>query len=383
MGLLASGPSPGLQMTGIQVYYNAACGDCEVYLEEVLLPSLAEAGYTTVQLRDYLNVRAHREELNALNDAFEVPYPLRAHLATYVFDGGVLALQGHVPRDLVRTALDRQQAAEGFLLVYQDSMDEPTTYRIWAPPREPREYDVATPLDAYFRGEAGSPVGEGGFLLLVLASGLLDGLNPCAIAILLFFLAFLHVARRDRSDVLRMGVLYVAAIYLVYFLIGLGLLVALVLTGEAHLLARVAAFLVIALGLLTLGGLLWEPLGRVTRAPHRLWERAQPLLRQATLPSAFGAGLLVGLCTFPCSGGIYVAILGLLSTRTGYLTGLAYLYLYNLMFVLPLVAILAAVQNRSLARRLAAWEVAHRRWTRFLSGLLMVAVGALILLFFV
>jgi cytochrome c biogenesis protein CcdA len=104
---------------------------------------------------------------------------------------------------------------------------------------------------------------------------------------------------------------------------------------------------------------------------------------RATLPSAFVGGLLVGLCTFPCSGGIYVAILGLLSTRSSYLSGLGYLYLYNLMFVLPLIVILAAVGNPSTARRLAAWESTHRHQARLLSALLMIAVGVLILLFFV
>ncbi|MFQ5838943.1 MAG: cytochrome c biogenesis CcdA family protein [Thermoplasmata archaeon] len=383
---LATKPRAALA-EGVQVFYNEACGDCTTYVREVLLPTLQGAGYEEVQLKDYINVREHREEFNALNDAFEVPYSLRSHLATFISDGSALVLQGHIPEGLLDAALELQ--AEGraeVLLIYQDSMDEPTSYKVWSAPMEAVEYDITTPPERYFEEAPGLPAGEGdewAFASLVLMSGLLDGLNPCAIAILLFFISFLYVARRPRGEVLQMGVLYIYAIYLTYFLIGLGLMRAIVLAGGEHFLARVGAYLVIALGLLTIGGLYVKPLGAITRTPHFLWERAKPYLMRATIPSAFAGGLLVGLCTFPCSGGIYVAILGLLSSRSSYLGGLGYLYLYNLMFIIPLVIILVAVNNRTLSRKLAVWETTHRSIARLSSALLMIVIGLIILLFFV
>jgi cytochrome c biogenesis protein CcdA len=57
-------------------------------------------------------------------------------------------------------------------------------------------------------------------------------------------------------------------------------------------------------------------------------------------------GFLVGLCTFPCSGGIYIAIIGLLASQTTYLRGVSYLGLYNLAFIAPLLIILAGVGNQ-------------------------------------
>src|SRR3990170_4912130 len=44
--------------------------------------------------------------------------------------------------------------------------------------------------------------------------------------------------------------------------------------------------------------------------------------------------LLEKICTFPCSGGIYVAVVGLIASHTAYLEGVGYLLLYNFMFVL-------------------------------------------------
>jgi len=54
-------------------------------------------------------------------------------------------------------------------------------------------------------------------------------------------------------------------------------------------------------------------------------------------------GVLVGIFELPCTGGIYLAILSLLSHRVTLYEGIPYLLLYNLVFVLPLVLILAVI----------------------------------------
>ncbi|MGQ0796984.1 MAG: hypothetical protein ACT4OI_03850 [Methanobacteriota archaeon] len=82
---------------------------------------------------------------------------------------------------------------------------------------------------------------------------------------------------------------------------------------------------------------------------HASWPRIRARILSGSVPSATAAGILVGLCTFPCSGGIYVAVLGLLAARASFLEGLAYLYLYNGMYILPLVSVLVFVSNRRVA----------------------------------
>ena len=89
------------------------------------------------------------------------------------------------------------------------------------------------------------------------------------------------------------------------------------------------------------------------------------------------AGFLVGLCTFPCSGGIYVAVLSLLAAKTTYWEGLGYLYLYNIAFILPLVIILVVVSNRRLARQVTKWERGHTSIVRQAAAGAMVIVGIL------
>ena len=103
-------------------------------------------------------------------------------------------------------------------------------------------------------------------------------------------------------------------------------------------------------------------------------------LKQATVPATVGVGVLVGLCTFPCSGGVYVSIITLLNAKTTLAWGISYLALYNVLFVLPLIVILLAAGNRMVAKRWAGWEREHSVRIRLWYGLAMVALGAVMLI---
>ena len=76
-------------------------------------------------------------------------------------------------------------------------------------------------------------------------------------------------------------------------------------------------------------------------------------------------------------------IVGLLAAKTTYLQGIGYLGLYNLAFVAPLLIILAGVGNRRVMHRIRVVEQSSRRWVRLATGVGMVAVGVVILIWFV
>jgi cytochrome c biogenesis protein CcdA len=90
-------------------------------------------------------------------------------------------------------------------------------------------------------------------------------------------------------------------------------------------------------------------------------------------------GALVGLCEFPCTGGPYLMVLGLLHDHATYYTGAAYLTLYNLIFVLPLVLILLIASDQTLLAKVQGWQQGERRVMRWGGGLAMVMLGAAIL----
>ena len=214
----------------------------------------------------------------------------------------------------------------------------------------------------------------------ILVAGLLDGINPCAFAVMAFFVAFLFAMRRARWQVLQVGASYIVGMYLVYFALGLGLMRALTIPGQPHLVARASAGIVILLGLIQIKDGLSPRLPVHLSMPAPAWNATKALMARTGPFSAAGLGGLVGLCTVPCSGGIYLGILGLLAAETTYLVGVGYLATYNLMFVLPLAAIMLLVANRPAARALAGWERSHAKPVHLMAGLTMLALGGLILL---
>ena len=374
----------------VVVYYNRACADCLHYIEKTVVPALRSAGYAEPTYKDYINEPDNRIELLAQSDELGVPPDLQSHLTTFV--GDRLILEGHIPEQVIAALLAAPDGSFERMLVYQDEMSGATEYAAWAFLGEPQIYPIDTPIETYLtyleqEGEHLAPAmpleQERNLLPLVLTTGFLDGLNPCAFAVLLFFIAFLFTIRRSSGTVWLMGLIYIAAIYLAYLLIGLGLMRAVLFGSNHHLMAKIGSWLVIGLGLINLKDYFFPQLPIHLRIPTIAHGTIQDWLKRATFPAAATGGFLVGLCTFPCSGGIYVAIVGLLAAKTTYLQGVGYLGLYNLAFVLPLFIILAGVGNRRVMHHIRLVERSSRRWVRLATGVGMVLVGAVILIWFV
>ena len=97
------------------------------------------------------------------------------------------------------------------------------------------------------------------------------------------------------------------------------------------------------------------------------------------IPAALLGGFLIGLCTIPCSGAIYLAIVALLAAQHNPLTAYGYLLLYNVLFIAPLLAILVLASSRPLLTRLARWQREHRERVRLVIGAGVTALGLLLL----
>ena len=67
--------------------------------------------------------------------------------------------------------------------------------------------------------------------LTVVAVGLIDGINPCAFATLIFFVSYLTLSGRKGKDVLMVGGAFTLGVFIAYFAVGLGLYQVLDLVG--------------------------------------------------------------------------------------------------------------------------------------------------------
>ena len=220
---------------------------------------------------------------------------------------------------------------------------------------------------------------EGKWLLpLVVVAALIDSINPCAFSILILTIAFLFSIGKLRSSVLEIGSAYILGIFLVYTLIGLGILQALHIFNTPHFMANVGAVLLIALGLINITNQLVPAFPIKLRIPHAAHHRMAELMEKGSLPSAFVLGGLVGLCEFPCTGGPYLMVLGLLHDQTTHTAGLAYLMLYNVLFILPLVIILLIAGEKTLVEKLQEWKQRETATMRFGGGIAMITLGTII-----
>ena len=101
--------------------------------------------------------------------------------------------------------------------------------------------------------------------------------------------------------------------------------------------------------------------------------------KKVTVPALILGGFLIGLCTVPCSGAVYLAVLSLLALQPTALLGYLYLVLYNVVFILPLVGVLIAAASRPTLNRIAHWNLHHKEWVRLALGGGVVIMGLLIL----
>jgi cytochrome c-type biogenesis protein len=222
---------------------------------------------------------------------------------------------------------------------------------------------------------------KGEWLLpLVVIASLVDSINPCAFSVLLLTIAFLFSLGRLRSDILKIGGAYILGIFLVYMLIGLGILQVLHLFGVPHFMAKLAAGLLIVLGMINLLNEFFPAFPIKLKIPQASHGKIAELMHKASLPTAFLLGSLVGLCEFPCTGGPYLMILGLLHDRATYLRGFGYLILYNLIFVLPLAVILGIASDRALLEKVRNWQKSEVRSMRLGGGIAMIILGIIIFL---
>jgi len=207
-------------------------------------------------------------------------------------------------------------------------------------------------------------------VLTIISAGLIDGINPCAFATLIFFISYLSFVGRKRSEIFYVGMGYSGAVFITYLLIGFGILTFIQHLSFLPLFSKVVYILTIAfalvLGTLSLYDYVQLKRGRPSemklQLPDFLKKRIHRTIRQESKSTryflaAISAGFVVSLLEFTCTGQVYLPTI-LFVTNIPSLKGSAvsYLLLYNFMFITPLLIIFGIVY----------WGVTSEQLTFFL-----------------
>lgn len=214
---------------------------------------------------------------------------------------------------------------------------------------------------------------------LVLISAILDSVHPCSFSILLITIAFLFGMQATRKKILEIGGMYIAGIFTAYFLIGLGILKVLHLFNTPHFMGKLGSALLIIFGILNILNVLFPKFPLRLKIPSVSRNAMGRLMERVSILASFGLGALVGVCQFPCMGGPYLMVIGLLRDTHTYFSGFYYLAFYNLILIIPLVAALFIAADEAVVLKAQEWKKVNLKAARLWSGFFMVVIGFLIL----
>jgi hypothetical protein len=225
--------------------------------------------------------------------------------------------------------------------------------------------------------------------LTVAGAGLLDGVNPCAFTTIIFFVSYLAVVGRKGREILMVGAAFTVGVFLTYLALGLGLSELVRQIGPVSIIGRViygiTALICIGLALLSLWDYVKIRQGRLTeialQLPGALKQRIHQTVRTRTrmdgfVSAAFGAGVLVSIFELVCTGQVYlptiVFVTGVAEMR---LQAIAYLLLYNLMFVVPLVVVFVVTYLGTSSRQLTSVFQSNAARVKLLTAVLFAVLG--------
>ena len=226
-------------------------------------------------------------------------------------------------------------------------------------------------------------------LLTVLGAGLIDGLNPCAFATLVFFVSYLAFTGRRGRDILFVGLSFTLGVFLTYLLVGVGLLKVVQSLSFFSALGR-WVYLLTALLCVTLAILTFRDYSRARdgqqgdmtlKLPMNLRRRINKVIRESAQMRAFVAvafftGFVVSLLELACTGQVYLPTIIYVMSQPD-LAGQAFLYLvlYCLMFILPLVVVFALSYFGTTSEQLGQFINRHTSTIKLLTGLLFVGLA--------
>ena len=223
-------------------------------------------------------------------------------------------------------------------------------------------------------------------LLSLTLAAITNGLNPCGIGMMITFLGYLLVFGQNKKDkyyLWKLGAVYIGAVFATYLFIGL-LFYSLAFYLQRLWLASVFKYVIggviFLAGLIQIKDGIWPDSPIHLRLPDFGGKKINQLMARMSLPMAALVGVAVTAFSTPCMLPLYVGTATVIA-RSGLPMALvlAYFLYYNLIFILPLMVVLAVMGAGKEVVAMKEMEHKYGRWMRLLMGLVLVVVGYLII----
>lgn len=334
---------PAPSSAGVEriLVYHFTVGGCPECLRVSLFLVSLEASYPGLEVKEFnISHREVQEKRGVLDDLYQVELSKRGVVPAIFIGRRYLIEEGEITENLKRLIEEFKPEDEGYLIQKG---------------REEGKENIKKIFLSF------SP-------LVISGAGLVDGVNPCAFAVILFFISYLSL-KKNPGIILLTGLSFSLGIFLSYFILGLGLFRTLLSFSQVSLLTKIFFLLVgafaLVLSLLSFIDYLRIRRGRekqmILQLPSYLKKKSHEMVKKEfkVLPfyiSSFLIAFPVSLTEFLCTGQVYlptiVYITGIPELRV---KAVYYLLLYNLFFILPLIALFLLAYLGASSERLLAF----------------------------
>jgi cytochrome c biogenesis protein CcdA len=227
----------------------------------------------------------------------------------------------------------------------------------------------------------------------VVLAGLLDGINPCALATLIFFIGYLSFIGRRKREILISGLVFIFSVFLTYYLIGIGLFEWIRSLDIFNYMRRLFFYIIIGLSFsLSICNFYDYYKIRKNKLEQIKLKLSKSLKTKIQLAitkrmrlngciiAGFASGFIVSLLEFTCTGQIYLPTISFV-VRMPELRekALFYLFIYNLMFILPLMGVFFFGSLGVSSEILSKWFRAHLGKIKLVTALFFLAMTFILL----
>jgi len=227
-------------------------------------------------------------------------------------------------------------------------------------------------------------------VLTVVAAGLVDGVNPCAFATIVFFISYLTFTGRKKREILMVGLAFAMGVFLTYLSVGVGLFKFLQALNFLPALGRwlygITILICLILAAISLNDYFkarrGQPEKMGLRLPLRLRRWVNRVIRESmaaeTLAGvAFITGFVVSAIELACTGQVYlptiIFVMGVPDLRA---QAFLYLLLYNLLFIAPLIGVFLVAYFGTTSEQLARFVNRHTAAIKLATAALFVVLAA-------
>ncbi|MBN1233521.1 MAG: cytochrome c biogenesis protein CcdA [Candidatus Coatesbacteria bacterium] len=228
----------------------------------------------------------------------------------------------------------------------------------------------------------------------ILLAGLIDGVNPCAFATIIFFISYLSFLGKGSRQILIAGILFTLGVFLTYIIIGLGLFEIVKKLTILELISRIVYY-GMSIFLLVLSILSFKDAYIARKEnfesddlslvlPSALKKLNKRIIRWANNTTSIYLtsmliGSLISMVSFVCTGQIYLpTIMYVLGEKDLKVQAHFFLVLYNIAFILPLVAVFIIVFAGVRSEQLGSWMNRNLSLVKILTGIVFLALGLLL-----